>query len=239
MAKRATRVELEVVPPTKPQCEYCGKEFQLERTLMNHTCEKKRRWLWKDEKYAMLGFRAYQRFYEKSLRSKTPKSVQDFIDSRYYLGFTKFGKFIQDINAVDPMGFVDFLIKAEVKLDDWCTAPPYESFTREMAKKETFERALERSILLMEQWARDEGDGAVWTDFFRKVSPGVATKWIRSGRVSPWLLYTVGDDLLDRMSNEQMMLIKEWIDPGFWPAKLQLHKEEVKLIVSTLREAGV
>jgi hypothetical protein len=79
----------------------------------------------------------------------------------------------------------------------------------------------------------------VWTDFFRKVSPGVATKWIRSGRVSPWLLYTVGDDLLDRMSNEQMSMIKEWIDPAFWPFKLRTHAQEVELIKLTLREAGV
>lgn len=238
MAKAKPKTPTAVVE-TKPTCEYCGKSFAMERTLLNHTCEKKRRWLWKDEKYAALGFRAYQRYYERSFRSKTPKTMDDFINNHFYTGFTKFGKFILDINAVDPMGYVDFLIKAEVKLDEWCTAAPYEMFTREMAKKESYERALERSILLMQQWALDEGNDTPWTDFFRKVSPGVATKWIRSGRVSPWLLYTVGEDLLDRMSNEQMMLIKEWIDPGFWPAKLQFHKEETACIRATLKEAGV
>lgn len=240
MAKRATKVKAEKVVPEKEvtyACEYCRKEFKMESTLLHHSCEKKRRWLWKDEPYARLAFRAFQRFYEVSLRSKKPKSQEEFIDSKYYLGFVKFGRFLVDTNAVDPLGFVDFLIKAQVRLEDWCTEPPYEMWTREMAKKEGFERALERSILLMEQWARD--NDAEWVNFFREVSPSLATKWIRSGRISPWLLYTVGNDLLDRMSNEQMHMIREWIDPHFWPHKLSTNRQDVELIKDTLREAGV
>lgn len=240
MPKRATKVKAEAVTPELPPentCSFCKKTFLTERGAMVHACEKKRRWLWKDEKYAVIGFRSFQRFYEISLRSKKPKSHEDFIDSKYYLGFIKFGRYVVDINAVDPLGFVDFLIKAQVKLEDWTAPWAYETWVREMGKKEGFERALERSILLMEQWAKENDNE--WINFFREASPALATKWIRSGRISPWILYTVGEDLLDRMSNEQLLLIKEWIDPRFWPAKLRDHADDVEIIKATLREAGV
>ena len=78
MPKRATKVKAEAVTPEQPPdntCTFCKKTFLTERGVMLHSCEKKRRWLWKDEKYAVIGFRAFQRFYEISLRSKKPKSV--------------------------------------------------------------------------------------------------------------------------------------------------------------------
>jgi thioredoxin-related protein len=31
-------------------CEFCKKDFVREKSLINHMCEKKRRWLWKDER---------------------------------------------------------------------------------------------------------------------------------------------------------------------------------------------
>lgn len=229
-----------VIVPSEPvhACEFCKKEFARERTLINHMCEKKRRWLWRDDKHIRIGFMAFQKFYELSVRSKKPKTYSEFMDSAYFIAFTKFGRYIEHIHAIEVAGFVEFLIKGNVKLDDWTQEIWYESWTRELARKESPDRAIERNILLMEQWGRETGEN--WVDFFRMVSPPQAITWIRKGRISPWLLYSgVGHALFDRLSDEQLTLVKEWINPMVWLPKLKDHKEEVDDIRAILEEAGV
>jgi hypothetical protein len=219
-------------------CEFCKKHFSRESSFINHMCEKKRRWLWKDEKYIRIGFMAFQLFYKLSMRSKKEKSYLDFMESAYFTSFTKFGRHIEHINAIDAQGFTEMLIKNNIRLDDWDNEIWYESWTRDLARKESPDRAIERNILLMEQWARETGEP--WWDFFRKVSTVQATQWIRKGRISPWLIYSgVGQPLFDRLSDEQLGLVKEWINPLFWNAKIRDHKEEVDSIRAILEEAGV
>ena len=237
--KRTKKVKV-VAPPSPPTfpCEFCKKEFVRESTFINHMCEKKRRWLWRDERYIRIGFMAFQMFYRLSVRSKKEKTYEDFMDSQYFTAFTKFGRYIEHINGIEVQGFVEMLIKNNIKLDDWVNDLWYESWTRELAKKESPDKAVERNILLMEQWGRDTGEN--WVDFFRKVSTAQATLWIRKGRISPWLLFSgVGQALFDRMSDEQLGLVKEWINPLFWNSKIRDHKAEVDQIRTILQDAGV
>lgn len=236
MARKPKTKEVKV-EPIRHKCDFCKKDFASEKTLIAHTCEKKRRWLWKDEKYATMGFRAYQLFYEISMKSKKPKTQEDFIESQYYTAFIRFGKYLVDINAIDPIGFTDFLVRTNVRLDDWCSPRPYEIWIRELGKKEHPDRALERNILLMEQWARETGED--WTDFFRHVSTPLATRWIKTGRLSPWLLFTVGQDLIERLSDEQLVLIQELLDSNFWSKKFETYAEEVRSIKFNLRSVGI
>lgn len=237
--KRIRKVKV-VAPPPEPvyPCEFCKKEFSREKSLINHMCEKKRRWLWKDERYIRIGFMAFQKFYELSVRSKKSKSYEDFMDSKYFTAFTKFGRYVEHINAIEVAGFTEMLIKNNIKLDDWTNEIWYESWTRELTKKESPMKAVERNILLMEQWGRETGEN--WIDFFRKVSTAQATQWIKKGRISPWLLYSgVGQPLFDRLSDEQLGLVKEWINPLFWNSKIRDNKVEVDEIRAILKDAGV
>lgn len=236
-ARKPKEVKEVKAEPIRHSCDFCKKSFASEKTLIAHACEKKRRWLWKDEKYAMMGYRAYQMFYEVGMKSKKPKSQEDFIDSQYYSEFIRFGKHLVDINAIDPMGFTEFLIRANMALKDWSSPRAYEVWVRELGRKEHPVKALERNILLMEQWARDTGED--WTDFFRLVSPPLATKWIKTGRLSPWLLFTVGDDLVERLSDEQLGMVEELLNPHFWSNKFETYAEEVRNIREELRSVGV
>ncbi len=236
MARKPKTKEVKV-EPIRHTCEFCKRDYSSEKTLIAHACEKKRRWLWKDEKYATMGFRAYQLFYEVGMKYKKVKTQEDFIDSQYYSAFIKFGKHLVDINAIDPIGFTEFLIRTNVRLDDWTLPRPYEIWVRELGRKEHPDRALERNILLMEHWSRETGEE--WTDFFRKVNPQLATKWIKTGRLSPWLLFTVGDELVERLSDEQLILVQELLEPGFWFKKFDTFEEEVRSIKFNLRSVGV
>lgn len=220
------------------QCDFCKKSFKQERTLLNHSCEKKRRWLYKDEKYSRMAFHAFQKFYSLAMRSRKTKTIEDFINSHYYLSFVKFGKHLISVNALEPDGFIEFLIKAEVKITDWSADWAYETWIRELSKKESPERAITRSIQLMEQWSREYNEP--WQDFLTKVTPSQATQYIKSGRLSPWLLYTgQGHLLFDRMTDEQLSLVKEWISPVYWNMKIRDHREDVDLMRQLLKESGL
>ena len=202
-------------------------------------CEKKRRFGDKDLKHVRMAFLVYQRFYEINYRSKKLKTYDQFIDSRFYIPFVTFGRYLQDINAINPMAFVDFLIKLGLPIDKWKSPTVYETYIRELNKRESPDAAVERNILLMQQWSSESGEH--WTDFFRKVKPPLATLWIRSGRISPWVLFVASSaaELFGRMSDEQMQIVESVLDPGFWGEKLENHKEEVEHIRSILDEAGV
>ena len=230
-----------IKPPTF-DCGFCKKSFQTEEVLISHACEKRRRWLFKDEKDVKIGFQAYQLFFKKSFtglnRRSHDRTYEDFMNSNYYAGFVRFGKFVLEVNVVDPMNYVEFLVKNDIKLKDWTLDSVYDIWLREVGKKEDIFRALERNILLMQQWSQDTGED--WTDFFRKVNPQLATKWIKNGRISPWLLYSgFGDDLFSRMSDEQLNFLTELLDPQYWLLRLEQEITYVRDVQHTLRQNGV
>jgi hypothetical protein len=223
----------------KFKCDFCKKIFARESTLFAHMCDKKYRSLNRDEKYVKLGFMVYCRFYELSYQSSKPRTYDHFMESRFYTSFTKFGRYLLHINAINPTEFIDFVIKAGLPINRWESSMVYETYIRELNKKETASAAVERNILLMQQWATDTNEP--WCDFFRKISPSLATLYIRSGRISPWVLYTASSSgaLLDRLSNEQHDLIKDYVDPKFWKIKFERHRDDVSFLKQLLEEAGV
>lgn len=224
----------------KHNCEFCKRAFNDERNLINHSCEKKRRYYKRDDPPNRLGFMAWARFYELNNfghKKKTPNHM-DFISSRYYNAFYKFGKHMIDINAIDPAKLIDFVIKNNLPIDKWTHDFVYEQYIRELTKKETPEQALERMILLMQQWSMQTGEQ--WQDFFRKINTNLAVGWVRAGRISPWLLYNLDTalDMIDRCTPEQQGMINDFAPIGIWKLKFKQSKDSVAWIKKTMLEAG-
>lgn len=222
----------------KFDCAFCGHSYVLETSLAVHMCEVKRRNDDKDNKHAKMAFRVWLRYYELCMNSRN-KTWDDFIRSRYYADFYKVGKYINEINAVSIPMFIDFLVKSGTPIKKWTHQAVYETYLGELSKKETPDVAIERCINLMQQWAGSSGEH--WSDFFRKVAPAQATLWIKSGRLSPWVIYISGSsaDLFSRMSPEQMSMIKTCLDPAFWEIKINRYKDEVGFYKKILDEAGL
>jgi len=203
--------------------------------MMNHLCEAKRRVMQRSERHVELGFAAFRRFWE---RRQNPRHMPDwpkFEANSLYIVFVKFGRHILNMQVINPLGFVDFLLRAEVAIDHWCDSDKYQSYIREMIKNETPLEALERSLVLMESWGEKNQEN--WTDFFRKISPSLAVLWILSGRISPLILLTApsAPALLNRLDSGQMAKINAVIDERFWEIKMSRHKEQIDYIVAELR----
>jgi hypothetical protein len=237
---------LEIIKEAKAQgpidqtfvCQYCGKGFVKESTLTAHICENKRRHQQKDETGVRLAYQAWLRFYELSQGSAKKKTYDDFVKSSYYVAFTKFGRHLHSIRAVNPSAFIDYVIKNNKKLDHWCKDKLYEEYLLQYLRKENPQDALERGILEMQSWADEEH--SVVKDFFRYASTNKICAMITNGRISPWLIYCsdTGQACLEKFNEEQIAIIYAWIDPEYWQRRLKDYTSDTEWCKHILSEAG-
>ena len=220
-------------------CKWCDKSFRTERTLAAHMCPRKRRWADRDMTHVRLAYRTFQMFYEMNTNSSKPKTMEDFIRSQYYEGFTKFGRSCIRNEYMDPEKFAEWLIREGKKLQDWNKDKMYNDYLLEFVKKEPGMRALERTITYFATWA--EENDTDFNQYFRTVSTPRAVHDIRSARVSPWVIHlsTSGVELLGRMSNEQVEMIKPLIDTKFWVNVFMKSKEETDEVEAMCGQAGL
>lgn len=220
-------------------CKWCEKTFASERTLAAHMCVKKRRWADKDLTHIRLGFRVFQMFYELNTTASKPKTIEDFIRSQYYEGFTKFGRSCLVNEYLKPEQFAEWLIKNGKKLADWSKDKLYDEYLLEYVKKEPGMKALERSIIYLNSWSEETDNN--WNEYFTKVTAPRAVHDLRSAKISPWLLYLseTGDQLLEKFSDEQVKMIQQIIDATFWMKVFAQNKEEVKEIKNTCKVANL
>lgn len=220
-------------------CGYCKKAYTNERTLSAHMCVKKRRYNDRDTVASRLGLELFRRFYELNTATKAPKRIEEFIDSKYYTSFIKLAKHIMDLRPVDQARFVDYVFQSGVKDRDWCKDKIYEAYILDLLQKEASNRALERSIKVMNEWA--EATGNSYNEFFSKVNPQEATHMIKMGKISPWVLYLSdsADHLWNRLSEEQVEIICATVNPKIWKARFQKKAEDCNFVRSILQEAGI
>ena len=220
-------------------CKWCDKSFRTERTLAAHMCPRKRRWADRDMTHVRLAYRTFQMFYEMNTNSSKPKTMEDFIRSQYYEGFTKFGRSCIRNEYMDPEKFAEWLIREGKKLQDWNKDKMYNDYLLEFVKKEPGMRALERTIKYFATWA--EENDTDFNEYFRTVSTPRAVHDIRSAKVSPWVLHLSesGVELLGRMSNEQVEMIKPLIDTHFWVRVFTKSKEETDEVEAMCIQAGL
>lgn len=218
-------------------CKYCKRAFTSERTLTAHMCTKKRRWTERNTVAFRLGFRVFQIFHEKTTTSKKIKTHEDFINSKFYKAFMKFGRHLVDLDPVDAEHYIAFIIDNGVKLKDWTADYVYEAYIEDFMKKEPVLRALERTFITMETWAKE--NGLVYNQFFTHANTNEAVYLIRSGKITPWVLYLseTGGNFFDRINEEQAAIIQAIIDPHKWKVIFMTQKENVDMVVEAMEQA--
>lgn len=221
------------------ECKYCGVKFQKAGTLATHLCVKKRRHMELDSPESRFGFRTFQRFFVITSSSKSPKSTQEFIESPYYIDFVKFGNHLAKLRPVYSDKFIDYVISTGVKLKDWTKDAVYYAYIDDLIKKEPADAATERTITEMIEWTT--ANRTNFTSFFNDVSANEASHMIRTGKISPWVLYLseTGGTLLDRFTEDHATVIGSIIDPGLWMKKFKTSKADVDYIKTLLTQSGL
>jgi hypothetical protein len=221
------------------QCKFCGKKFHKEATVAVHMCVKKRRHQEIDTAPSRFGFRTFQKFYQMSVKSKNLKTVEEFIDSQYYIDFVKFGNHILTLKPVNPEQFAEFVIRNGVKLKDWTKDFVYDAYIQDLVKKEPAEAATDRTINEIIAWA--EKNKVPFNSFFKVVTANEASYMIRTGKISPWVLYLceTGETLMGKFNEDHAKIIGPIIDPGFWAKKFKKVPEDVDYIRNLLEASGL
>lgn len=221
------------------KCEYCGKFFAKEKTLIVHICEKKRRYLSKNEKHVQTGLLTYQKFYEVAQNGKSKKSFEDFVSSPYYTAFVKFGSFVVNTAPIYPERFIDWVVRSGVKLDHWCRDSLYDQYLTELIKNEPADGAIQRTVNTMMDWA--EKNDAAWEHYFKYVNLNRATHDIREGRISPWILLNAksGKALLQKLNDEQLEIISHIIDPQYWIKRFKTYSADYELVKDVIKEGNI
>lgn len=221
------------------KCEYCGKLFAKEKTLVVHVCEQKRRHLSKNEKHVQTAMIVYQKFYEIAQGSNKQKTFEEFASSPYYTAFVKFGSFVVNTNPVYPERFIEWVIRSGVKLDHWCRDELYDKYIQEMIKQEPADGAIQRTIKTMMEWG--ESNNAPWEHYFSYVNLNRATHDIKEGLISPWILLNCrsGRELLSKLNDEQLNIISLVIDPQLWKRRFAALPADVELVKEVIKEAKI
>jgi len=230
--------ETEEISKPKYGCEFCGRTFIKKSTVLNHICEYKHRWLDKDRAGNRIGFQCWVQFYKKNTATKKQKTYEDFIKSAYYIAFVKFGSYCIEINALNISRFVDWLVKNQIKLDNWCSDNTYTKYLIEYLKDENALDALYRSIETTIELSKIEGIQS--KDYLRYGNKNKICHAITSGKISPWLLYqsSSGIEFIDSLDNTQVKMILDYINPEKWALKFLRYIDEVNQVKEILNESG-
>lgn len=220
------------------KCEYCKKDFKRERTFLSHVCVKKKRMIDKDTRQSRMAFQTYCHFMRRSGQRKE-FTFRNFVDSKFYMEFIKFARFIYEQNVIDPIGYLNFLYDHGTASKFWRTGRTYQMFLREHLCKEPVERALERTFITLQEWA--EQNDSEWQLFFKDIGPIELTQIIRSGNISPWVIYLSesAGRAIDQLSEEQGDMIASVIDPGVWHKIFTARHDDVGFAQEVILSAGI
>jgi len=221
------------------KCEYCQKSFKREGTLAVHVCEPKRRYMQRDSKHVQLAFRSYQLFYKIGTNSKKDKTYDDFAGSQYYTAFVKFGSYCVDLKIDDVPAYTKWLLKNQVAIDRWTSDRHFNKWIKERLKSESVDRAVERTVLFLQEWGEDNAND--WNNYFDVVPSNLAVFHICAGKISPWVLYASNraQGLLDRLNEEQIKMIIEYIDPHIWQIRMKRFEKDFKWVKQLLEKADL
>lgn len=218
-------------------CEYCQKSFVKESSIAVHACEPKRRRLMRNEPGARLGFQAFVRFYELHQKGQI-KTYDDFCGSSYFKAFVKFGNYCVNTRVLNPGRFMEWLLKQQKKIDQWCSDKIYTEYLVWYLPNESVSDALSRAVEHSIQWQEKTGHPA--HDMLRYGNANALCYDITSGRLSPWAIYNCesGMGFLNQLSSEQVAMIWSYINSDVWQKKFQDYPNDQAYAQDILKTAG-
>lgn len=223
----------------KFQCHFCKKEFSRESTLEVHLCEKKRRWMNKDDKNVRIAFASWLHWCKKSglyLNKKGGLTYTDFMNSTAYIAFVKFGYFVEEYKITNYLAYIDFMIKNNYKMPAWNKDSTYEYFVKMNMRQETIDEAIEKTIKFIDKWSYENHNQ--WNDFFDVISGQQVLDWLRGGRISPWVFFTSekAQNLMGRMTDEQLILLDKYIDVKWWMQVMRRKAKDKQFVEQIVKE---
>lgn len=221
------------------KCELCNKEYKRKASFLKHKCKFKERIDNKNTAAFRFAYLAFLTFNTYMFPRSKPKSEIEFIKSSYYDNFIKYGEFMTIVKINSLEKYTRFLLDNNVPITAWCDDVVYNTYITNIIRKEKPVEAVERTILVMERWAKDNEQPI--TEYFSGEKPSTILTNIHRGKLSPWVLYNTksGKNFLRRLNSIHMDKLYEIIDPEFWKTEFTKHEKETFAIKSVLKTVGL
>jgi hypothetical protein len=203
-----------------------------------HVCEQKKRWQEQGERGVQLGLQGYLKFYEYTQGSAKLKAWDDFVTSPYYRAFVKWGRYCVSVRVINPERFLEWLLKSNRKIDNWCSDRLYTEYLVTHVQKETVNDALARAIEHGLDWSERTASPA--HDCLRYGSANATCHAITTGRISAWVIYNSesGQKFLNELNAEQVSMIWPYIDSDIWQKKFADYPADQEYAKEILTQAG-
>lgn len=220
-------------------CTYCGQGFSKETTLAVHNCETRRRYLQQDEVGVRLALGCFRQFYQHVQPDSEQKTYDQFVASPYYMAFVRFGRYLVEIQAIDPNSFCSWLLKNNCKLDQWSRDKYYEQYLIDYVRREPAAPALERTIETMNVWCEEKQ--ARFQDYFKYASDSRICHDIQRGRISPWAIYAsqTGTNWIGQLNQTDLAVIWPFVDSNYWFENLTRRATDFDWAKDVFERAGV
>jgi hypothetical protein len=185
-----------------------------------------------------LGLQGYLKFYEYTQGSAKLKSWDDFVTSPYYRAFVKWGRYCVSVRVIQPERFLEWLLKGNRKIDNWCSDKLYTEYLVTHVQKETVNDALARAIEYGLDWS--EKTGSPSHDCLRYGSVNATCYAVTTGRISAWVIYNSesGQKFLSELNAEQISMIWPYIDSDIWQKKFADYPGDQEYAKEILTQAG-
>lgn len=212
------------------QCEFCKKTFVRESSYAIHICEKKRRWLDKDNKEVKVAFYLFNQWHKMAMGSRKDKTFNEFMNGKFYTVFVTLALKLLDVPRFDKLGYIKWLVDHKVNFRDWPKNSQILKFTEHKVKSESPDVALERAVSHMNEWATEHN--CQWIDYLTKAEQNQIFFDIQRGIISPWVVLGSQKfkDTLGQWPPEILEQLFRNIDIDYWTTKLSRCKSDVRFI---------
>lgn len=219
-------------------CGWCKKEFTKEGMFQRHACKAKKRDLLKDEKHARVALILFVKYYQYHHNAKAHKTWKEFIKSQFFDAYMAAGKYIEENDLVNPMRFVDFVIRLVPRPEAWTSPVTYEIYIQDYLGRESIDAAGKRVETLAAKWAKDNNTQP--EDFFRGLNKNQGIMWFSTGRISPWaaFIFPSFSDFLNGMAPGQEALLCKYLKLEEWAKKASLNNDEVARLYDHYKGLG-
>lgn len=225
------------------KCRFCDKEFKREDTILTHKCIKRDRYNDRESRTMREAFRLYMQFMDihKLSMKKDVEPLMYFIKSKYFNHFYDFAVYILNNDILNKDEFTKYIMTSGRSVFEWTLTSVLEEWILKCIRDEHPRRGVERSIPSLVEWS--ETTGNEWNTFFDNVSPARAISWIECGKISPWLLWIVPPEslnkLLNRFSDSEFEYILKYIDPTYFEIKRIKYQSDCEQIRQMLIEVNL
>lgn len=208
----------------KYKCTFCDKNFTRKTWFDKHSCEKKKRFLRRNNIDVIRAMRLFNYWQKREglLRKGKEKTMEEFCKSPVYNTFLKLSEFTRNQSVITPFRYVDWIVARSIPERDWCNTENLEHYHAYLKSLEDPSKQAEKTCKHIKSWCEERGIAS--TQFFSNVKPGQAIEMVRENKLSPWVLLSYEPsvkNLLDPMKDEALHTLDEYINLRYWIDKVE------------------